>query len=101
MRCKRPGNPSAFRGEWQAFDSATLTLAAKSQTATHKRTFRSKIDGSVQYFTVVPEKLNPVIGIPETTTADEQNANARDPKEEQPGSGQSFSNCDRRPSRIQ
>jgi dienelactone hydrolase len=37
-------------------DSASIALAAKQPTATHKRTFVSAIDGSVQYFAVAPAK---------------------------------------------
>lgn len=35
-------------------DAATITLHARRPDQTHKRTFRSSIDGSVQYYAVVP-----------------------------------------------
>jgi dienelactone hydrolase len=46
----------ADSGKRTPLDSAALTFALKLPAATHKRTFRSAIDGSVQYFAVVPEK---------------------------------------------
>ncbi len=42
--------------DWQLLDSASVALAAKQPTATHRRTFVSGIDGSVQYFAVVPAR---------------------------------------------
>jgi pimeloyl-ACP methyl ester carboxylesterase len=39
---------------WQTLNSATLTLRVCGGNQTHKRTFRSTIDGSVQYYAVVP-----------------------------------------------
>ncbi len=65
-------------GEWQSLDSATVTLTAKSPAATHKRTFRSAIDGSVQYFAVVPEKQDSAPGGPEAVQSADQ-------KRERPG----------------
>ncbi len=44
------------RAEWQALDTTPIKLRVVQPSATHKRTFRSAIDGSVQYFAVVPAK---------------------------------------------
>jgi pimeloyl-ACP methyl ester carboxylesterase len=45
------------RGDgWQMLDTAKIGLGIVRPDRTHKRTFRSSIDGSVQYFAVVPPK---------------------------------------------
>ena len=38
----------------RSMDSATFKLGVRQPHETHKRTFRSEIDGSVQYFSLVP-----------------------------------------------
>ena len=43
-------------GEWRELDTARITLRIVTPDQTHKRTFRSAIDGSVQYYAVVPAK---------------------------------------------
>jgi poly(3-hydroxybutyrate) depolymerase len=40
-------------------DQATVSLAVRRPEETHKRTFISGIDGSVQYFSLVPAKASP------------------------------------------
>jgi dienelactone hydrolase len=40
----------------QILDSASVKLRIVQPWSTHKRTFRSAIDGSVQYFAVIPDK---------------------------------------------
>lgn len=40
--------------EWQTLDAARITLNVVKPESTHRRTFVSTIDGSVQYFSVVP-----------------------------------------------
>jgi poly(3-hydroxybutyrate) depolymerase len=42
--------------EWKTQDSATIALRVRQPNQTHKRTFRSAIDGSVQYYAVVPAR---------------------------------------------
>jgi dienelactone hydrolase len=42
----------------------TVALAGKAATATHKRTFVSGIDGSVQYYSVVPAAKDPWAEVP-------------------------------------
>lgn len=44
------------KGKPEPVDPVTVTLNVVPAEATHKRTFRSAIDGSVQYFAVVPAK---------------------------------------------
>ncbi len=44
------------KGKAEPLDTAKLTLNAVPPEATHKRTFISDIDGSVQYFSLVPAK---------------------------------------------
>ena len=39
---------------WRIVDSTTVVLRVRQPAQTHKRTFRSAIDGSVQYYAVVP-----------------------------------------------
>jgi predicted esterase len=39
---------------WHTMDEAKIGLSIRRPDAAHKRTFRSAIDGSVQYFAVVP-----------------------------------------------
>jgi poly(3-hydroxybutyrate) depolymerase len=39
---------------WQTLDTASISLRVRKDGQTHKRTFRSAIDGSVQYYAVVP-----------------------------------------------
>ena len=41
---------------WSVIDSAVITLDIRAAGDKHKRTFVSEIDGSVQYYAVVPEK---------------------------------------------
>jgi predicted esterase len=41
---------------WETRDTAKLTLRVRKAGQTHKRTFRSDIDGSIQYYAVVPAK---------------------------------------------
>jgi pimeloyl-ACP methyl ester carboxylesterase len=43
-------------GEAKSLDRATLRLGVGKLGATHKRTFRSGIDGSVQYYSLVPAR---------------------------------------------
>jgi pimeloyl-ACP methyl ester carboxylesterase len=53
LRRKVPGS----RGravDWETIDTAAITLRVRQAGQTHKRTFRSAIDGSVQYYAVVP-----------------------------------------------
>jgi hypothetical protein len=40
--------------EWETLDTNTITLRVRKASQTHKRTFPSAIDGSVQYYAVVP-----------------------------------------------
>lgn len=47
-------NLKLFNKENQLLDSATIVLQAKNPNETHKRTFISNIDGSVQYYAVNP-----------------------------------------------
>jgi predicted esterase len=39
---------------WTIIDSAAVSMRVRQPAQTHKRTFRSAIDGSVQYYAVVP-----------------------------------------------
>jgi poly(3-hydroxybutyrate) depolymerase len=41
-------------GDWQTLDTAKIGLRIRKPEQTQKRTFRSDIDGSVQYYAVVP-----------------------------------------------
>ena len=50
LRLVRKGSPDALDA------AVALTVSAVPPEATHKRTFRSDLDGSVQYFAVVPAK---------------------------------------------
>src|SRR5262249_40665723 len=43
-------------GHWEELDTAKIALRVVGPEQTHKRTFRSSIDGSVQYYAVVPAK---------------------------------------------
>jgi poly(3-hydroxybutyrate) depolymerase len=43
-------------GQWQEVDSGRINLRVVAPGQTHKRTFRSAIDGSVQYCALVPAK---------------------------------------------
>jgi predicted esterase len=43
-------------GTWQTIDTAELKLQAVAPDRTHRRTFRSGIDDSLQYYAVVPPK---------------------------------------------
>jgi predicted esterase len=45
--------------QWQTLDTADIQLRIRRPDQTHKRTFRSAIDGSVQYYAVVPPRLVP------------------------------------------
>lgn len=47
------------KGEEQVLDRATIRIRAAAPERTHKRTFVSSIDGSVQYFAVVPAIARP------------------------------------------
>lgn len=47
------------KGKAEALDSLDLNLNAVAADATHKRTFVSDVDGSVQYFSLVPAKPAP------------------------------------------
>lgn len=40
--------------EWRTVDTASIKLRVRAASETHKRTFRSTIDGSVQYYAIVP-----------------------------------------------
>ena len=40
--------------KWETLDTTTVTLQVCRPAQTHKRTFRSGIDGSIQYYAVVP-----------------------------------------------
>src|SRR5262245_38558450 len=54
------------KGRAQALDTTSLRLRVLRPEQTHKRTFRSNIDGSVQYYAVVPAKRDdsdPVPGL--------------------------------------
>jgi poly(3-hydroxybutyrate) depolymerase len=44
--------------QWHTLDTAKLNLRVLRPEQTHKRTFRSAIDGSVQYYAVVPPATN-------------------------------------------
>lgn len=44
---------------WETLDSATLVLRVRRIGQTHNRTFRSSIDGSLQYYAVVPAQPSP------------------------------------------
>lgn len=44
------------KSEYRELDSAKLTLQVRRPDQTHNRTFLSNIDGSVQYYAVVPAK---------------------------------------------
>src|SRR5207244_8474319 len=41
------------------FDTGTINVEVRPPTAAHKRTFRSRIDGSVQYYALVPAAAAP------------------------------------------
>jgi pimeloyl-ACP methyl ester carboxylesterase len=45
--------------QWQTLDTAKFNLGIVKPEQTHKRTFRSGIDGSVQYYAVVPLARQP------------------------------------------
>ena len=49
--------PPEGKGAGAVLDTLELTLNVRTPTETHKRTFRSRIDGSVQYFAVTPGKI--------------------------------------------
>jgi poly(3-hydroxybutyrate) depolymerase len=42
------------RDRWETLDAVSMPLGLRQPGQTHKRTFRSAIDGSVQYYAVVP-----------------------------------------------
>jgi poly(3-hydroxybutyrate) depolymerase len=48
------GSIAGDEKRWEDLDSCTISLHACRRDQTHKRTFRSGIDGSVQYYAVVP-----------------------------------------------
>jgi dienelactone hydrolase len=57
LRAKVPGHEG--RGErWETLDTGTISMRTLQAWQTHKRTFRSAIDGSIQYYAVVPALKN-------------------------------------------
>jgi fermentation-respiration switch protein FrsA (DUF1100 family) len=44
---------------WETLDQASVTLRVRRPGQTYKRTFRSTIDGSIQYYAVVPAAASP------------------------------------------
>jgi pimeloyl-ACP methyl ester carboxylesterase len=50
QRKRRPSHGD----DWETSDEASVMLRVRRPDQTHKRTFRSTIDGSVQYYAVVP-----------------------------------------------
>jgi poly(3-hydroxybutyrate) depolymerase len=52
QRKARDGNGE----KWETLDTAAIALRVCQPAQTHKRTFRSGIDGSVQYYAVVPAR---------------------------------------------
>jgi dienelactone hydrolase len=55
LRRKPPGSPGRKEG-WETLDTGAITLRVRQPGQTHKRTFRSAIDGSVQYYAIVPAR---------------------------------------------
>jgi predicted esterase len=53
LRRKLPSSPGRDEG-WETLDTGVITLRVRQPGQTHKRTFRSAIDDSVQYYAVVP-----------------------------------------------
>jgi poly(3-hydroxybutyrate) depolymerase len=51
---RKPRSVSGRDEQWETLDTSTITLRVRRAEQTHKRTFRSAIDGSVQYYAVVP-----------------------------------------------
>ncbi|MFI5454859.1 MAG: prolyl oligopeptidase family serine peptidase [Isosphaerales bacterium] len=56
LQRKRPGGDG---DRWETLDRASVMLRVRRPGQTHKRTFRSTIDGSVQYYAVVPALPGP------------------------------------------
>jgi pimeloyl-ACP methyl ester carboxylesterase len=52
LRLERKANGD--RGEWKTIDSTKVDLRVRQPGQTYTRTFRSSIDGSLQYYAVVP-----------------------------------------------
>jgi pimeloyl-ACP methyl ester carboxylesterase len=44
---------------WDAIDTASISLRVRQPAQVHKRTFRSEIDGSIQYYSIVPPVSGP------------------------------------------
>ncbi|MCS6858693.1 MAG: hypothetical protein NZT92_00050 [Abditibacteriales bacterium] len=53
----------------QTLDTTTVTLGVRRADQLHKRTFRSRIDGSVQYYAVNPAQPPPTLHSPPSTRA--------------------------------
>ncbi len=51
---QKPRSNSSQDEAWETVDVCPITLRTRRANQTHKRTFRSAIDGSVQYYAVVP-----------------------------------------------
>jgi dienelactone hydrolase len=51
---RKPPNSLGREDGWETLDASTIILRVRQPGQTHKRTFRSSIDGSVQYYAIVP-----------------------------------------------
>jgi len=55
LKLRQKAQGSQGRDEpWETLDTSTITVRTRQTGQTHKRTFKSAIDGSVQYYAVVP-----------------------------------------------
>ncbi len=50
---------SGDQDRWETLDSTTVVIQVRGPGQTHKRTFRSSIDGSLQYYAIVPALAGP------------------------------------------
>jgi pimeloyl-ACP methyl ester carboxylesterase len=57
LRKKAPGRQGRDE-RWETLDTSAITVQIRQPGQTHKRTFRSAIDGSIQYYAVVPALKN-------------------------------------------
>jgi pimeloyl-ACP methyl ester carboxylesterase len=56
--------PNGDRSAWKTLDSTRINLRVRQSGQTFTRTFRSSIDGSLQYYSVVPALPGPAQGRP-------------------------------------
>jgi fermentation-respiration switch protein FrsA (DUF1100 family) len=54
LKLRRRPRIASPNGEWETLDTNAITLRVRQAGQTHRRTFVSAIDGSVQYYAVVP-----------------------------------------------